>query len=166
VTEEKGIAEFIEVATLLSKTYSTLRFLVVGGGPMLSWLKKEIRSLGIEDRVTLTGHTDDVQKYLSKMDILFSPTTHNEGLSLSILEALSAGVVVVARDIGGNRELVTNNKTGFLYTGGAEKSYRILDRIISGKTKTANIQKAAYEQIQNTFLMKKQADLFIDIFHG
>jgi glycosyltransferase involved in cell wall biosynthesis len=72
---------------------------IVGDGSDRQALEKHSRDLGLADRVIFTGASYQVEEYLSMFD-LYAITSHNEGLPLSVLEAMSSGLPVVAVDVG------------------------------------------------------------------
>lgn len=76
-------------------------------------LKDLADELMVDDWVTFHGHSDNIPKVLAEHDV-FVMTSHSEGLSCSIMEAMLTGLPIVATDVGGNRELVKDNKNGFL----------------------------------------------------
>ena len=166
VSKEKGIIEFLDVAYALLENNAYALFCVIGDGPLLEWARRYAKKLKIQKNIVFTGYVEDVRKYLTQIDILFFPTHHHEGLSLALLEAMAMGKIVVARDIGGNRELIIDKKTGFLFKGNAIEGSKILEKIITGKIKVNGITKAAKEHITNNFSIEKQIHRFIDIFHG
>jgi glycosyltransferase involved in cell wall biosynthesis len=86
---------------------------IVGDGPDRVLLETEIDRLGLRGTVELTGERNDVPAILASADC-FVLASNSEGLPLSILEAMAAGLPVVASDVGGVHELVTDNVTGFL----------------------------------------------------
>ncbi len=81
------------------------KLVLAGDGPEAESLKRLADSLGVADRVEFLGYRNDVRKLLAKADLYVAPS-RSEGLSNSILEAMAAGVPVVATDVGGNRELL------------------------------------------------------------
>jgi glycosyltransferase involved in cell wall biosynthesis len=93
--------------------------LVVGDGPDRPLLEEEIERRGLE-HVELLGERDDVPRLLSSAD-LFVLSTRSEGLPLSILEAMAAGLPVVASAVGGVPELVVDGETGLLVPPGREE---------------------------------------------
>jgi glycosyltransferase involved in cell wall biosynthesis len=163
VTKEKGITEFLDAAYAITQKNAYASFCVIGGGPLLGCARQYARKLKIQKNIVFTGYVEDAAKYLTKIDILFFPTHHQEGISLALLEALALGKIVVARDIGGNRELIIDKKTGFLFQA-KEEGVKILEKIITGKISTREIHKNALEHIRNNFFMGKQIPRFIDIF--
>ena len=89
------------------------RFLLIGRGELESSLKREAKELGIEEQVQFLGFRSDVPSLLSVMDIFVLPSL-SEGLSVALLEAMAAGIPTIATRVGGNPELVVDQKTGFL----------------------------------------------------
>jgi len=162
VCKDKGIDTFLTVAEKLTVMKLPVRFLVIGAGPLLSWLKKEGKEK-LRKRLSCTGYVEGAQKILQRVDILFSPTCYLEGLSLALLEALALGKVVVARDVGGNRELVIHKKTGFLFHTD-EEALEILIKIIRGSLPVSRISENALLHIKKHFLLETQIPKFISIF--
>jgi glycosyltransferase involved in cell wall biosynthesis len=92
---------------------SHVRLTFVGDGPALSAAKAQVIELGLNDRITFLGNRLDVAEILAESD-LFVLSSNSEGLPISILEALRTGLPVVATDVGGVRDCVLPNDTGFL----------------------------------------------------
>lgn len=93
------------------------RLLLIGDGPMEEQLLLWAQELGVQDRVQLLGRRSDVPELLAVSD-MFALTSETEGLSCSILEAMSAGLPAVVTAVGGNPELVVDGETGFLIPPG------------------------------------------------
>jgi len=87
--------------------------LLVGDGPDRAGVEAEVRSLDLEDRVELAGSRADVPTLLAAADV-FVLSSRSEGAPISILEAMAAGLPVVACDVGGVGELVADGETGLL----------------------------------------------------
>ena len=92
---------------------SAFRTRIVGDGPERERVEAERRSLGLEDAVELLGERRDVPALLAAADI-FVLSSRSEGMPVSILEAMAAGLPVVASNVGGVAELVVDGETGFL----------------------------------------------------
>jgi glycosyltransferase involved in cell wall biosynthesis len=97
----------------------TARFLVVGDGPERAALEGACARLGITGRFAFIGQTPRVGPFLRRMHVLAHPSM-NEGASNAILEAMAAGVPVVAYAVSGNRETVFPGETGALVADGHE----------------------------------------------
>jgi len=93
-----------------------VHLLVVGGGSMAGVLAHEVRELGLEDHVTMTGQREDVPDILNASDLFVLPSSR-EGAPMSVLEAMAAGVPVVASAVGGVPELVGDD-AGITYPSG------------------------------------------------
>ena len=85
--------------------------------PRPAAVESEVRRLGLESVVRLAGERDDVGELLAGAD-LFVLSSRSEGLPLSILEAMAAGLPVVASSVGGVPELVVEGETGLLVPPG------------------------------------------------
>jgi glycosyltransferase involved in cell wall biosynthesis len=104
--------------------------LIVGGGPDRAALEDELRRLGLEHRVRLAGERPDVPDLLAAGDV-FVLSSRSEGLPVSVLEAMAAELPVVASRVGGLRELVVDDETGFLVTPGSSRDLAAaLERLI------------------------------------
>jgi len=109
----KGHAEFIEAARLVLERHQDVRFVIVGDGQLRGQLEAMVRRLGLEQRIIFTGFRQDLENVFAALDILVL-TSHNEGLPVTVIEAMTAGRPVVATDVGGVSELVEVGVTGFL----------------------------------------------------
>jgi glycosyltransferase involved in cell wall biosynthesis len=90
---------------------------IAGDGPDRPAVESEVRRLGLESVVRLAGERNDVEELLAAAD-LFVLSSRSEGLPLSILEAMAAGLPVVASSVGGVPELVVEGETGLLVPPG------------------------------------------------
>jgi len=113
---DKGVEEFARAAALLKQQYPQWRFLLAGdidpGNPS-SLDKEQLRRLGEACGVEWQGHVSEVPALLADCDVLVLPS-YREGLPKTLLEAAAAGLPMVASDIAGCREVVTEGVTGML----------------------------------------------------
>lgn len=86
---------------------------LVGDGPLLEQAVKHVECLGLAQHVTFSGACNDVAKRLEQADV-FLLISNWEGLPLTILEAMRAGLPVIASNVGGVSEAVIDKQTGFL----------------------------------------------------
>jgi len=91
----------------------TVRGIVVGDGPERAALKAEVASAGLEETIWFAGDREDVPALLAAMDLFLLPSL-GEGISNTVLEAMAAGLPVIATRVGGNPELVVEGETGHL----------------------------------------------------
>jgi len=106
---EKGVDVAIDAMTHLSDA----DLVIAGDGSLRAALEEHARAVGVDDRVHFLGHRTDVRALLRHAQALVLPSLR-EGLPLAVLEAMAAGVPVVATDIGGTREVVQHEHTGLL----------------------------------------------------
>lgn len=94
-----------------------ISLVVAGEGEMEEEYRTYVKENGLDDRIAFLGHRDDIGELLSEVDLLALPSTL-EATPYVILEAMSAGIPVVASRVFGIPELVTDGKTGFLVEAG------------------------------------------------
>jgi len=92
-----------------------LRLIIAGDGPVKQELVELIEQHGIGSQVWLAGARSDVPGIMRAVDVFVLPSL-NEGISNTILEAMSTGRPVVAANVGGNPELVEDGRSGTLYS--------------------------------------------------
>jgi len=109
----KGHRGLLRAAAAASTRAPMLKLWIVGAGPLERELREESRTLGLEARVQFLGFRTDIQALLHAADF-FCLATESEGLGSSILEAMSAGLPVVATRVGGIPEIVEEGRTGIL----------------------------------------------------
>jgi glycosyltransferase involved in cell wall biosynthesis len=103
------------LAALEPETFAEL--MIVGDGPDRERVEDELARSSLRRRVRLLGERDDVPGLLSDADV-FVLASRSEGLPLSVIEAMAAGLPVVASDVGGVGELVREGETGLLVPPG------------------------------------------------
>lgn len=116
----KGQVQFIKAANLLLKKRFDHQFILLGDGPDRYDLTKLVESLGWKNNILFTGNVNNVCDYVKKFKIIVSSSAF-EGLSNSILEAMSVGSPVVASNVSSNNEIITDMFNGVLYEFGNEK---------------------------------------------
>jgi sugar transferase (PEP-CTERM/EpsH1 system associated) len=108
------LAAFHRILDRHPKLRGRLRLIIAGDGPMRRELMEVIERYGIGSDVWLPGARSDVPAVMRTMDVFVLPSL-NEGISNTILEAMSTSRPVVAARVGGNSELVEHERTGLLY---------------------------------------------------
>lgn len=98
-----------------------VKIALVGGGPLEEVVKSEVVRLGISDNVTFLGIRDDIPALLGDSRCLILPSKF-EGLPMTILEAMAAGLPVIATRVGGVPDVVEDGVTGLLAETGDERS--------------------------------------------
>jgi len=117
----KNHAGFLRIAAEIHKRMPDVEFLLVGDGPLRPELEQQAAALGLGDRVIFLGDRRDVSAVLAAMDVAVL-TSDSESLSNVLLEAMAARLPVVAYNVGGNAELV-NEERGALVAPGNENEF-------------------------------------------
>lgn len=91
-----------------------VKYLIVGFGELENYLKNLAKELNIEDRIVFAGYRNDVKEILHAVDAFAFPSLQ-EGLPVSLMEAMAVGLPIVCSNIRGNVDLIENNINGFLY---------------------------------------------------
>lgn len=146
---QKDQRELIEVLARRQDLAWKLRF--VGDGPLESLAKDAAREFGVADRVEFLGFRTDVAQILAGAQI-YALVSHWEGFARSIVEAMRAGLPVVACDVGGNREAVIDGVNGYLvpHEDAAALSER-MTRLLSDPALRAQMGQASRRRYEAEF---------------
>jgi glycosyltransferase involved in cell wall biosynthesis len=104
---------FLAAAEHIAQALPEARFVIVGEGQERSRLQHRADQSKVSERVYFLGHRDDIYDVLRAFDVFLMCSDH-EGLPMALLEALHLGVPVVARGIGGVREVMEHGVNGLL----------------------------------------------------
>jgi len=121
LTDQKNYAMMIEAARRLSLAEG-FRLKIAGNGALREQLQQQIDSGGLGDIVELLGDRHDIPRLMREAD-LFLNTSHYEGLSIAMVEALQSALPIVATDVQGTREVVKDGGNGLLVPPGDAGKY-------------------------------------------
>lgn len=140
----------------------------VGDGETLLECKELVHTYGLGSNVKFLGFKDDVIPYLIDNDV-YILSTHYEGLPISIIEAMSYGLPILASDVGGNSEMVKNGHNGFLFKSRADLE-RILFMLIKNRnliskmgSQSRYIYKSEFSLVNS---LKKVNDCYLELIKG
>lgn len=114
LVELKGHRFLIEALATCAKRHYNCKCLIVGRGTEEAKIREKIRELELQGSVLMLKHIDDIRGILSASDLLVSSSTFKEGLGVVLIEAASAGLPLIATDVGGQREIVEDGVSGFI----------------------------------------------------
>jgi L-malate glycosyltransferase len=109
----KGLDVLVQAAAHITAKVRDVEFIIVGEGPDREPALRQARDLGVADRFSFLGHREDVPALLSSADIFVLPS-RSEAFPNAVLEAMAAGLPVVASAVGGIPEVVADGHTGRL----------------------------------------------------
>lgn len=131
LSPEKRHDIFINIADILTNKLSNVDFYIGGDGPEKDLIKKMIDDKNLCDRISMLGNVN-ASEFLDKIDYLLL-VSDREVLPMSIIEGMASGCIVIARNVGGVRELVTKD-TGYLVDGDEPFKYaEIIQNLVSNK---------------------------------
>jgi glycosyltransferase involved in cell wall biosynthesis len=160
----KRYDNFLKAAAIVNKTLPDTRYALLGDGPLRSELENLGQELGIASKVTFFGEQLDTISHVAAFDI-FALISETEGLSLSICEAMALGKPVVATDVGGNRELVENGKTGFLVPlEDIEALAGAIVRLLQNPEMAYDMGQKAREKIVNQFGLERYINEYQNLY--
>ena len=119
---QKDQETLINAVTKLPKDSYKLTF--VGDGETLQTNKELVSKYGLNHNIKFAGFKDDISDELINNDV-YILSTHYEGLPISIIEAMSYGLPILATNVGGNSEMLENNINGFLFTSKDELAEKL-----------------------------------------
>lgn len=150
----KGLDVLIAAIALLART-RPVQVAIVGEGPYRAELEALAASAGLADRLHLLGRRDDVPRLLKTADVFVFPS-RTEGLPNAILEAMAAGVPVVATDVPGCRDLVIHERSGLLVpVDDAAALADEVDRLLTNPDLAARLARAALADVSRNFMLDR-----------
>lgn len=108
LSKEKNQKLLIDAIKVLCQEYENLSLTILGDGPLRNELENYVTDNGMENIIHLEGNVANVEEYFSKSDIFVLSSSY-EGLPLVILEAMAAQLPIVATNVGGVKDIITNN---------------------------------------------------------
>ena len=154
----------IDAAQIVLAKHPDVRFALIGDGPERDSLEKQVKKLAIADRFEFVGRIpyEDVPSYLKAGDLfVYASTTETQGLVT--LEALAAGLPVVAVDASGTNETVEDGVDGLLTANDHQALAEAIDRVLSDETLYHELQLAAKAKAES-WDIKVLSQKLLDIY--
>jgi glycosyltransferase involved in cell wall biosynthesis len=140
-----------------------LHVVIVGDGPLRGALEQQAQALGMATSITFLGHRDDAREWLAGCDV-YANVSVSEGLSLTILEAMAAGLPVVATRVGGTPELV-DDTTGQLVEARDVSGIALAIRTLAGApARRAAFGAAGRRRVEARFTLDRMVKEYRDVF--
>jgi glycosyltransferase involved in cell wall biosynthesis len=160
----KRIKELIWAIDQLRAVNTPAHVLIIGAGPQRSRLERYTRQNRIESRTHFLGPRDDLTDIVPHLNVLWQPSA-SEGHSIAILEAMAAGIPVVAADAPGNRDLVVPDQTGYLVPLGERAGFaRATLPILEDRELAGRLGAAARQRATECFPAQQMIDRHIDLY--
>jgi glycosyltransferase involved in cell wall biosynthesis len=160
----KGLASLVPLAARLSAAEPRLRLLLFGRGPEAARLGRLIRAAGLQRQVRLCGFVADWPALLPGLDLLLHPA-RREGLGSVILEAMSAGVPVVAAAAGGIPDLIEDGVSGRLLALAAADAWQAaLLALLRDPPGRQALAAAARQRIAERFTIERMTERYLELY--
>jgi glycosyltransferase involved in cell wall biosynthesis len=146
----KGIAVLLKALAILKKKQYPFILRAVGQFETSEYeykIKTLVRQMNLDSHIEWTGFKQDINIELKKMDVFILSSLFGEGTPMVILEAMAAGVPVIATKVEGIPEVITNKKMGIVVEAGNEfQIARVLESLFKGNVDWSGIRNSAYQQ--------------------
>jgi L-malate glycosyltransferase len=160
---EKNHAGLLRIAKALMDRNIEFEILIIGDGRLRESIQQQIKTLGLENRVTLLGYRNDVLQIMKNAQALVMPSLI-EGLPGVILEAFYCNLPVVANNVGGISEVV-NSSTGWLIEKNDERSFvNAVEEVFADRVKKDTRVENAFRLVNQNYTNKGIAQRFIKAY--
>jgi glycosyltransferase involved in cell wall biosynthesis len=154
---QKRLDLWLAAAAEIRSRLTAARFVLVGDGPLRATLERRAQEAGLADAVVFTGLQPDIAPYLDLID-LYLMSSQFEGLPVALLEAMAAGIAVVATDVGGIPEVVRDGETGRLVPFGDASALAAASlSLLSARERRLEMGQAGRRRVQSEFGIARMA---------
>ena len=164
--DDKGHKYLIDSVKRLTEISSVPFTLVLAGdGPLLEPAREQVKRLGLEERVRFIGFRKDIKNLYKGADLYVNSSRH-EALSFLIIEAMAAGLPVIATDMGGNRDIV-NDEAGcgaLVEYDNPESMAQAMKRLMEDPELLARCRENALRTIREKFEIHKLAQATFAVY--
>ncbi|MDP3710666.1 MAG: glycosyltransferase family 4 protein [bacterium] len=159
LNKNKGLAYLIDAFQ-----YLNLKLIIIGEGEDLNKLQDQIKNLGLQKDVFLTGFMRDANQYLKAFDIFALPSL-KEGLPYTIIDAMAAELPVVASRVGGIPDLITHNENGLLVsTKNSRELAKSIDELAASPILRKELGSKAKLKIERGFNLRNMLTATISLY--
>lgn len=164
----KGVHVLIESFEefLKSEPEVSVKLRIAGDGSDFEKLSAHVRDSGLSDCIEFLGNVDDTHEFYRSLDVYIQPS-FAEGLPNAVIEAMVSGLPVLATNIGGNSDLVTHDKEGWLFEAGdAPALTALMQRCVEQRDSLAAIGLAGRDRIVQQYDMDSVTEDLLEIYRG
>lgn len=170
LSPEKGFAVLLDSLAALVAKGRDLRLVILGEGALRPALEAQIAQLGLQERVLMPGYRHHGEHYLPLFDLFVMPSL-TEGLPMVLLEAMRAGVPIVASAVGGIPKLLDNGRAGLLVPEGQQQRLEqgIVTSLDQPQETTERVRQATkrlIEQYSSQSMARKYLDMYQEVLHN
>ncbi len=153
----KNIKEFL-------LEYKNVHVVFYGQGPLLNEMKKLVNNLNLQNQIHFMGFVSNLHQHLAGLDLVVHPA-EKEGMGVSLMQSLSAGVPVVANNVGGIPEIIKNSRNGLLIPVRDGKALKnALKELLSNSTLREKLGIQGKSMMKLEFSINSMARNYIDLY--
>ncbi|MFK3960793.1 glycosyltransferase family 4 protein [Pseudalkalibacillus hwajinpoensis] len=157
LSEEKNHDFFIEIANEL-RAKENLKFYIAGDGPQYQSILNKIDSLGLNDKVILVGKSSHPEQFIEEMDLMLL-TSKLEVFPMVMLETMAVGTPLLTIEVGGVKEAIINNETGYLVKKYYVKEFNdIIIQLIENDSFGRELVQRARYKVESEFSMERMVN--------
>ena len=166
LAHQKRVDDLLWAFKVLRSLRKDVHFLIVGDGPLSENLKRSAIQYECAEQVHFLSHQENGAAFMPLLD-LFWLASEYEGMSNSLMEAMLAGVPVIASNISANRELILNGETGILVeVGDAVGFAQFSDRILADDHYAAQLGNAAQIRMESDFHLDLMIERYANLYRN
>ncbi len=165
LNRQKGIPYLLDAMPMILKHFPLATLEIIGKGPEKNYLRAKIETLKISRHVSFLGEKDEPAKYMKEWDVFVLPSI-SETFGIVLLEAMQTGIPVIASNIGGIKDIVTDKKNGLLFQpkSGKEIAEAVIE-IFDNPVLAAKLKRSAFERVEE-FDWRKVIKKLEDVYSG
>ncbi|PFE74656.1 glycosyl transferase [Bacillus cereus] len=167
IGERKGIYDVVDIMPQIMENFPNVKLHIAGDGD-IQVLKRKIEELNIKSSVCIHGWINHNQKVqLLEQSSIFILPSYNEGLPVSILEAMSAGLPIISTNIGGIPEQIDHESSGFIIEpGDKEELLKHINFLLKDKSIRKNFGGNAKYKVNESFSLPVIGDEILNMYTG
>ena len=159
----KNHSGFLRIAAQIHQRLPSAEFLLVGDGPLRQELEREAASLGLGASAIFLGDRQDMPAVLASLDVAVL-TSDSESLSNVVLEAMAAGLPVIAYGVGGNSELLSDQR-GALIPAGNETSFAdAVGKLLADSALREQLGRNAVQFVREKFSLDRVRQRYVELY--
>lgn len=151
LSEEKGIKNLMIAASMLIRSGTLVKVLILGEGPERKELEALVEKEGLTERVIFAGFQTDVESWMPALDLFCLPSL-TEGTPMALLEAMAHGVPVVATAVGGVPGVIQSGRNGLLVSPNQSEALRdAIAQLLKEEALRRSLSEAARDSIKKNY---------------
>ena len=162
LSPEKGHTLLINAIARIKRDH--IRVLIVGDGPLKGELTRLSSELGLDKNVTFCGYDQNIRDYYESFDLLILPSL-KEGLPNVVLEAMVFDIPVISTNVGGVKEIITDNENGWIIeAGNVDSISNKLQDVINDRPRLDAVKHRIHETVYPKFCPDNRAFEIIKVY--